>query len=479
MSSAAPNASAVAVAPDPPTLWGLAPVQIHDRFWAARGVQVVRLGERSQIVASAELHLLCDSRSLVMFPLRELVETLNWLDPELLILRLEDEQASGYQEVVRRGEDGEFLAVERLYRGTASRLARVALTPEVEIARIWQNSEDLRSGWKALREQTAADRRHALRIRGRWFDRESGEELAACVRAIVEGWGRPDATIPNLSRVRPDVWAAQDADVEKDARFIGPVWVGAGRVAASDDIITGPAVLWDAPGSRPAREEVEWQEIEHLPQERLVRRAGQLPLLASVSRRLFDVLFSLAAILLTLPIYPFVILAILFEDGWPVFFVHRRETRGGREFPCLKFRSMRKDADRIKADFTGQNLADGPQFFIRGDPRLTRVGRFIRKTQIDELPQFFNVLAGHMSVVGPRPSPHAENQYSPAWREARLSVKPGITGLWQVKRTRQPGLDFQEWIRFDLEYVRKRSIGFDLWIILRTIALLVTGRAAR
>src|SRR5262249_47777473 len=156
-------------------------------------------------------------------------------------------------------------------------------------------------------------------------------------------------------------------------------------------------------------------------------------------KRAFDVAFSLVAIAATLPVYPIVGLAILLEDGGPVFYAHRRETVGGREFPCLKFRSMRKEAETAKARLAATNEAAGPQFFIPDDPRVTRVGRLIRKWKIDELPQFLNVLAGHMSVVGPRPSPYRENQFCPAWREARLSVRPGITGLWQTSRTRQKG----------------------------------------
>ncbi len=164
-------------------------------------------------------------------------------------------------------------------------------------------------------------------------------------------------------------------------------------------------------------------------------------------------------------------LAILIEDGWPVFFAHRRETLGGREFPCLKFRSMRKDAEKIKAEIAAQNVSDGPQFFVRNDPRSTRVGRILRATQLDEIPQFLNVLAGDMSIVGPRPSPRSENQFCPAWREARLSVRPGVTGLWQIRRTRAEGLDFQEWIRYDLEYVERMSWRLDLWILWKTLGV--------
>jgi lipopolysaccharide/colanic/teichoic acid biosynthesis glycosyltransferase len=134
---------------------------------------------------------------------------------------------------------------------------------------------------------------------------------------------------------------------------------------------------------------------------------------------------------------------------------------------------MRKDSEQIKARLMQQNQADGPQFFIKDDPRLTRVGRFIREYQIDELPQLWNVLKGDMSMVGPRPSPFKENQFSPAWREARLSVRPGLTGLWQVSRTREEGNDFQEWIKYDIKYVENQSFRLDLWIIWRTVALIL------
>lgn len=175
----------------------------------------------------------------------------------------------------------------------------------------------------------------------------------------------------------------------------------------------------------------------------------------------------------TVPFYPLVMLAIAVEDGTPFFFAHRRQTLGGREFPCLKFRTMRRDAEKIKAELMTVNAADGPQFFMENDPRVTAVGRFCARFQIDELPQFINVLLGHMSVVGPRPSPDKENQYCPAWREARLSVRPGVTGLWQVSRTREPQTDFQEWIRYDLEYVQHQSFIGDLRIIIRTIRTII------
>ncbi len=232
-------------------------------------------------------------------------------------------------------------------------------------------------------------------------------------------------------------------------------------------------MLWDDPSARLEPPPIQWQNIEPqgippAPPPGRARRSKPRPL-----KRLFDVVFALLALTVTLPLYPIVAILIAIEDGFPVFFGHERETVGGRTFKCWKFRSMRRDAEKMKAELAGQNKADGPQFFIPDDPRLTRVGRVIRALQIDELPQFFNVLAGEMSIVGPRPSPFRENQFCPPWREARLSVRPGITGLWQISRTRAEGADFQEWIRYDIQYVEQQSMLLDLWIIWRTILLVI------
>ena len=150
--------------------------------------------------------------------------------------------------------------------------------------------------------------------------------------------------------------------------------------------------------------------------------------------------------LLTLPLYPLIMLAIWIEDGRPFFFAHRRETLGGREFPCFKFRSMRKDAEKMKAELQRTNQADGPQFYIENDPRLTRVGRFLRKYNLDELPQFFNVLVGDMSVVGPRPSPLQRKPVlpplarSPPQRPPRHH-RPLAGQAHPPRRHRLPGVD--------------------------------------
>ena len=135
---------------------------------------------------------------------------------------------------------------------------------------------------------------------------------------------------------------------------------------------------------------------------------------------------------------------------------------------------MMVGADNIQEKLRVVSQVDGPQFKMENDPRVNSIGRFLRETYLDEIPQFFNVLVGQMSVVGPRPSPEAENTLCPSWRDARLSVRPGITGLWQVFGTREPMKDFQEWIHYDIKYVRNLSLKTDLWICWKTARKLIS-----
>jgi lipopolysaccharide/colanic/teichoic acid biosynthesis glycosyltransferase len=144
----------------------------------------------------------------------------------------------------------------------------------------------------------------------------------------------------------------------------------------------------------------------------------------------------------------------------------------GVEFNCLKFRTMIVGSDLIQHKLRSKNQVDGPQFKMDKDPRITAVGRFLRDTFIDEIPQFINILRGDMSVVGPRPSPRAENVNCATWRDCRLSVRPGITGLWQICRTRKSGCDFQEWIYYDTSYVRHLTLGMDLFVVWKTFVKL-------
>ena len=194
---------------------------------------------------------------------------------------------------------------------------------------------------------------------------------------------------------------------------------------------------------------------------------------AGCFKRIADIVVAITALILFAPILPLIALVIKLTSRGPVFFKDSRQGLHGKAFNCLKFRTMPVGADKMQDKLRVFNQTDGPQFKIMDDPRLSTVGKFLRDTYIDEVPQFFNVLFGQMSLVGPRPSPESENTLCPPWRDARLSVRPGITGLWQVCRTRQPMKDFQEWIHYDIKYVRDLSIRMDLWICCQTAKKMV------
>jgi lipopolysaccharide/colanic/teichoic acid biosynthesis glycosyltransferase len=489
-SSPPPPPTVVNLPPSGPrTIWGLDPLGLHTRFWASHGIQVVRQGEPSQIVKHAELFILTDPRLLTIFklgqPIRQaddltIMDVMNWIEPTVLFIRLHDTRERGYRERVVTDRNDRFLRFQRIY-DSPERLARVVLTPEREVAQLWQSAPDPLTGWRRLRRFIPRNERMTISIDGQVYDRTSDREVATFAHDLIRAWKRPDSTIARANRsasilTGTQIWKDPAAQIEPEAKLIGPVWVGAGRKISSTSTVIGPAIVWDDPQSRPPSEAIQWLTIERTVPEEDVQIQISSELTGGISRsakRAFDILFALFAILVTLPIYPLVMLAIWFEDGRPFFFAHKRETMGEKEFPCIKFRSMRKDAEKIKAQLKKLNQADGPQFYMENDPRLTRVGRILRKYNIDELPQFFNVLVGHMSVVGPRPSPHHENQFCPAWREARLSVRPGITGLWQIRRTRRAGSDFQEWIKYDLEYVENASWWLDIKIIYKTVVTII------
>ncbi len=188
-----------------------------------------------------------------------------------------------------------------------------------------------------------------------------------------------------------------------------------------------------------------------------------------IAKRMLDIAVSAAGLVVLSPFLFIISLLVKATSRGPIFYAHTRQGLAGKEFPCLKFRSMRTGADAHQAQLRAMNEVDGPQFKIARDPRVTRLGAWLRRTNIDEMPQLLNVLVGHMSLVGPRPSPDQENQYCPAWRRARLSTRPGITGLWQVLRNREEcASDFQEWIYYDVEYARHRCFWLDLQILFYT-----------
>jgi lipopolysaccharide/colanic/teichoic acid biosynthesis glycosyltransferase len=182
------------------------------------------------------------------------------------------------------------------------------------------------------------------------------------------------------------------------------------------------------------------------------------------------------ALLVLSPLFAMVALAIKIDSRGPVFYRSRRVGLGQHPFWCYKFRTMRPDADRRQAELEQHNEAQGALFKMKDDPRITRVGRVLRKTSIDELPQFINVVRGQMSLVGPRPLPLRDNELMEDWHKRRHVVLPGMTGLWQING--RSNLAFDEMIQLDFRYIETWSFSSDLAILARTIGVVVFGRGA-
>jgi exopolysaccharide biosynthesis polyprenyl glycosylphosphotransferase len=191
-------------------------------------------------------------------------------------------------------------------------------------------------------------------------------------------------------------------------------------------------------------------------------------------KRALDLVFSVAGIVLLSPFLLVVALAVKTDDGGPILFRQRRVGLHGRQFDVVKFRSMTPDAEARLDDLVHLNEIDGRAFKMTNDPRVTRVGRFLRRTSLDELPQLLNVLRGDMSLVGPRPPLPSEVQGYDMWHRRRLSMKPGITGLWQVRDRRAS--NFDTWVEADLEYIDRWSLWLDVQILFRTIPAALEGR---
>jgi exopolysaccharide biosynthesis polyprenyl glycosylphosphotransferase len=196
----------------------------------------------------------------------------------------------------------------------------------------------------------------------------------------------------------------------------------------------------------------------------------------ALAKRTFDIGLTAIGMVIGLPLFAAVALAVKLSSRGPVFFRQERVGYHGRPFTMLKFRTMVVDAEAMLDGLMEQNEATGPLFKIKGDPRVTPVGRFLRKWSLDELPQLWNVLVGDMSLVGPRPPLAREVAQYEDWMMSRLEVRPGLTGLWQVSG--RSDLPFDDYVRLDLFYIENWSLAYDLFIIAKSVPMLVTGRGA-
>jgi lipopolysaccharide/colanic/teichoic acid biosynthesis glycosyltransferase len=216
---------------------------------------------------------------------------------------------------------------------------------------------------------------------------------------------------------------------------------------------------------------VDWQAA-------LPPRASRWPWrLCQTLKRLVDFVLAAVGLIALAPLFLLLATAILIDSGWPVFYPWRVVGVRGRRFTGYKLRTMVRDADQLKARLAHRNEMNGPVFKIREDPRVTRLGRFLRRYSLDELPQLWSVIVGDMSLVGPRPLSADEFVGATAAQRRKLSVTPGITCLWQVGGRNEIG-NFEDWVRLDLEYIERWSLGLDLWILLRTVPVVIQGTGA-
>jgi len=196
-------------------------------------------------------------------------------------------------------------------------------------------------------------------------------------------------------------------------------------------------------------------------------------------KQAIDLLGALLAILLFSPILIGCMIAIRLSSEGPVFFRQKRSGLNGKPFTMYKFRTMVTDAEQRKDELMAYNEMAGPVFKVTDDPRITAVGKFLRRRSFDELPQLFNVLKGEMSLVGPRPLPVDETmQFDELAHRRRLSVKPGLTCLWQISG-RNRVTDFKEWVRLDLEYIDSWSLWLDVKILIKTVPVVIGGEGAK
>ncbi|MDB5324884.1 MAG: Cps2E [Phycisphaerales bacterium] len=212
-------------------------------------------------------------------------------------------------------------------------------------------------------------------------------------------------------------------------------------------------------------------DADPLPMEDLLSRRP------SAVKRALDVAIAGTALLVASPVIAAIAALIKFSDHGPIIFRQNRSGLGGRPFQIYKFRTMHVGADKMKAKLREHSEQDGPAFKLTNDPRITAIGKFLRKTSLDELPQLFNVLKGDMSLVGPRPLPIDEQNACDPWHRARLDVMPGLTCVWQVKgRSR---VSFDDWMRMDLSYTKNYQVTQDIKLIFQTIPAVLLRRGAK
>jgi lipopolysaccharide/colanic/teichoic acid biosynthesis glycosyltransferase len=291
---------------------------------------------------------------------------------------------------------------------------------------------------------------------------QEGAEVAAGVTVIGPAViGRGSRVAPGTTIAQSVVGPGQDVPAGLTLRhqvFLGPPDESAApRVPGDDPMLAGDGSdVWDTP--------------PHVLSADRPRRS-----VYPVLKRAIDATIAGLGLVLLSPLCLLIAALIKLESKGSVHFGHIREGLGGRPFRCWKFRTMIPGADQQQRKLAKMNQVDGPQFKVGRDPRRTRMGALLSAANLDEIPQLWNVFVGEMSLVGPRPSPFRENQVCVPWREGRLSVRPGVTGLWQICRHDRDKGDFHQWIYYDLLYVRNLSFWLDLKVMALTPMSFIRG----
>ncbi len=453
-------------------------------------------------------HVITNGRFFDKIDVRALYETISQINSDVVTVCVEPHLKAGSEKVLI--DSNQNLVGIRLLYADAVQLAPIPsewpnyLFIQAEFAQKLFKNETLPDTFNEFLSEcrSITDNITGLCMGGLSLDLNNEEGLLSILMSLP---GEKSNYRDNFPAGR-DLVHRRNIKISPDARLVGQILLGRNVTIGANVIVAGPAVIADnanISANAVIRESIIGPSVSVpegiILQNRVISESNKMSDLfneafnkgvrcgisngvSSLSRyriwprfsyarcvkRIADAVIAAIVLIVFAPVLPFIALAVKLDSKGPVFFKAKRQGLHGKPFACFKFRTMLVGADAMQEKLRTLNEADGPQFVIADDPRLSRVGRFLRETYIDEIPQFLSILLGRMSLVGPRPSPESENVLCPFWRDARLSVRPGLTGLWQVCRTRRPMKDFQEWIQYDIEYVRNLSMGLDLQICFKT-----------
>jgi lipopolysaccharide/colanic/teichoic acid biosynthesis glycosyltransferase len=341
-------------------------------------------------------------------------------------------------------------------------------------------------------------------LKNNYNDFEGKEEIVNRV------WVGKDVKISPRAYLLGPIFIGDRCEIKDWVQIIGPTVIG-NRCQISEEVIIRESIIWNDV-SLSKRSMIEYsivggnadipdnfysknmvllnglsvRDVNLIPSDQsikgiinlsdIVSTIGGRQKIYEISKRIMDVTLSAFGIILLFPLFLLIAIAIKMDSPGPIFYIQKRCGKGGGLFGMLKFRTMVANAERLQKELIAKNEIDGPIFKMPNDPRVTRLGGILRETSFDEIPQLYNILKGEMSLVGPRPLIMDEMKFSPSWRDTRLKVKPGITGLWQIQgRSEAP---FHDWIRYDVFYVKNQSLWMDIKIVFKTIKVVLKKSGA-